>query len=225
VQIPIDAGSGDNMITVYGGWPTRAFRVVWALEEMGLGYQLRSVDLRQRMQDEELVKRNPAGFLPVLDDDGVVMVESIAILEYLIARHDGKALARAAGDPDFASYQQFLHLGESGLAAYLNIVVASRFFAPEAERQNWGAQVAERLFFNRLALVSRRLSQAPMMAGDAFSAADISVTYALDMADRLGLAERFGPELQDYRARISARPAYKTTTEKLPRPASGLGTR
>jgi len=213
------------MITVYGGWPTRAFRVVWALEELGLAYQLRQVDLRQRMQDEEFVKRNPAGFLPVLDDDGVVMVESIAILEYLIARHHGKALAPAAGDAAFSTYQQFLHLGESGLAAYLNIVVASRFLAPEAERQNWGTQVAERLFFNRLALVSQRLTQAPMMAGAAFSAADISVIYALDMADRLGLSDRFGPEVQDYWSRMSMRPAYKAAIEKLPRPASGLGSR
>ncbi|MGH6876824.1 MAG: glutathione S-transferase family protein [Rhizomicrobium sp.] len=211
------------MITVYGGWPTRAFRVIWALEEMGLPYQLRPVDLSLRMQDEELVKRNPAGFLPVLDDTGVVMVESIAILEYLMAKYDGRSLAPHADDPRFAMYQQFLHLGESGLAAYLNIVVASKFFAPESERQNWGAQIAERMFFNRLTLVSQRLLAAPMLAGDTFSAADISVTYALDMADRLGLAERFGPELQDYRKRVSARPAYKAASEKIPPPPSMSG--
>ncbi len=208
------------MITGYGGWPTRSFRVVWALEELGLKYQTYAVDLRQRPQDEELLKRNPAGFLPVLDDDGVVMVESIAILEYLIAKYDGKSLAPATGDPRFALYQQFLHLGKSGLAAYLNLIVASKFFAPESERENWGAKIAERLFFNRLTLVSRRLSSALMMAGDEFTAADISVTYALDMADRLGLAERLGPELQDYRKRVSSRPAYQAANEKSPPPAS-----
>ena len=62
---------GAKMITVYGGWPTRAFRVAWALEEMGSEYQLHPVDLRNRSKDEELQKRNPAGFLPVFDDDGV----------------------------------------------------------------------------------------------------------------------------------------------------------
>lgn len=207
------------MITVYGGWPTRSVRVVWALEELGLKYRLRPVDLRERQKDEEFLKKNPAGFLPVLDDDGVVMVESIAILEYLIAKYDDKAiLAPAAGDPRFPAYQQFLHLGESGLAAYLNIVAASRFFAPEAERENWGAQMAERMFFNRLALVLRRLSAAPMMAGEEFSAADISVTYALDIAERLGLAGKFGPELVAYRERVSSRPAYKIANEKMPPP-------
>ncbi|HEY6578049.1 MAG TPA: glutathione S-transferase N-terminal domain-containing protein, partial [Rhizomicrobium sp.] len=95
------------MITIYGGWPTRSFRIVWALEEMGLEYELRSVDLRQRLKNEELLKRNPAGFLPVLEDGGVVMVESIAILEYLIAKYDGKNLAPAIGDSSFPMYQQF----------------------------------------------------------------------------------------------------------------------
>ena len=208
------------MITVYGGWPTRSVRVVWALEELGLAYRLRPVDLRERQKDEEFLKKNPAGFLPVLDDDGVVMVESIAMLEYLIAKYDAKRiLAPAADNSRFPAYQQFLHLGESGLAAYLNIVVASKLFAPESERQNWGAQMAERMFLNRLTLVSQRLSSAPMMAGEEFTAADISVVYALDIAERLGLADKFGPEIAAYRARVSSRPAYKIANERTPPPA------
>jgi glutathione S-transferase len=197
------------MITVFGAWPTRSFRVVWALEELGLPYRVREVELRLRQEDVEFMGLNPAGFLPVMDDDGVVMVDSIAILDYLIARYDDAALAPPAADPSFPLYKQFLHLGESGLAAYLNIVVASRMFAPEAEKRNWGAQVAERLFFNRLGLVSRRLAAAPMMAGEAFTAADISVTYALDVAQRLGLSAGFDPTVSDYHARMASRPAYQ----------------
>jgi glutathione S-transferase len=209
-----------KLITVLCGWPTRAFRVAWALEELGLDYRLHPVDLRNRSKDEELQKRNPAGFLPVLDDNGMVMVESIAIVEYLVAKYGQGRLAPACTSPNFPIYQQFLHLGESGLAAYLNIIVASRLFAPEAEMRNWGAQVAEQMFFNRLTLVWQRLAKAPLMAGDEFTAADISVSYALDIADRLGLAERFAPEVQEYRTRISARPAYRAAKEKSSPPVS-----
>ena len=74
------------MITVYGAWPTRSFRVIWALEELGLEYRLRPVDLRERQADAEFMALNPAGFLPALEDDGVVMVDSIAMLEYIVAR-------------------------------------------------------------------------------------------------------------------------------------------
>ena len=202
------------MITVYSAFPARSFRVIWALEELGLEYRIRPVDLRQRMADAEFIAINPAGFLPALKDGDVEMVDSIAILEYIIARYGNGRLAPAANDPSFPAYQQFLHLGESGLAAYLNIIVACRFLAPEAEKQNWGTQAAERMFFSRLTLVTRQLQRAPMMAGDEFTAADISVIYALGMAERLGLADKFGSEIADYRTRMSSRPAYKRAIEK-----------
>lgn len=210
------------MITVYGAWPTRSFRVIWALEELGKEYRLRPVDLRNRMADAEFLALNPSGFLPAMQDGDVTMVDSIAILEYLIARYDNGLLAPAANDPRFPDYQQFLHLGESGLAAYLNVIVGSRFRAPEGEKDNFGTRVAERMFENRLALVKRQLGRAPMMAGDMFTAADISVTYALGMAEQLGLADHFGPEIADYRGRMAERLGYQAASRKWspPQPRS-----
>jgi glutathione S-transferase len=202
------------MITVYSAFPTRSFRVIWALEELGLPYRIHPVDLRQRQADADFLAHNPAGFLPAIDDDGVAMVDSIAILEYILARYGKGRLAPASGDPSFPLYQQFLHLGESGLAAYLNVIVASRFMAPEAERQKVDTRGAEYLFFSRLALVTRQLGKTPMIAGKDFTAADISVEYALGMAERLRLGEKFGPEIADYRSRLAARPAYKAAVAK-----------
>src|SRR5690242_4831805 len=99
------------MITVYG--EGRGFRVVWLLEEMGLPYRLRDVDLLKDLKDDpEFLAINPAGFIPALVDGDVVMVESIAIMEYLLARYGPSPLTPAAGDAAFPLYQQFLHLGE-----------------------------------------------------------------------------------------------------------------
>jgi glutathione S-transferase len=208
------------MIKVYGAFPSRSIRVMWALEELGKEYELRPVDLRNRMADVDFLAVNPSGFLPAMRDGDVAMVDSIAILEYLIARYDDRGLlAPAAGDPRFPDYQQFLHLGESGLAAYLNVIVGSKFMAPENEKDNFGARMAERMFENRLALVTRQLGRAPMMAGDRFSAADISIIYALGMAERLGLGARFGAEIADYRTRMEARPAYQRASAKWMPPA------
>lgn len=207
------------MITVYGSFPTRSLRVIWALEELGIAYELHPVDLRRRMNDAEFIALNPSGFLPALRDGDVAMVDSIAMLEYILARYGKGRLAPAADDAAFPLYQQFLHLGESGLAAYLNVIVASRFLAPEGEKDNFGARAAERMYFNRLDLVTRRLRETPMMAGEAFTAADISVTYALGMAETLGLADRFGPEIVDYRARMAERPAFRRASAKWSPPA------
>jgi glutathione S-transferase len=200
------------VITVFG--EGRGFRVVWLLEEMGLAYCLRPVDLLAGVEnDAEYLAVNPAGFIPAIRDGDVTMVESIAIMEYLIARYgrdskNGAPLAPGPHDPGFPAYQQFLHLGEAGLAASIYFVVVSRNLAPEAERQNWGARKALEVFESRLGLVTRRLACAPYMAGEAFTAADISVTYALEFAQRTG-CYTLGPVEKDYVARTSGREAYK----------------
>ena len=212
------------MITVWG--EGRGFRVVWLLEEMGLPYRLRPVDLLQSVEnDAEFMAINPGGFIPALTDGDVTMVESIAIMEYLMARHGPTPLAPAPQDPTFPMYKQFLHLGEAGLAMAAYILVGARKIAPESDRNSWSARQAEEQFETRLRLLRRQLARSPYVAGDAFTAADISVTYALDLARRadVTLAE---PELS-YAARTSGRGGYKramnackATSASAPRPAA-----
>src|SRR6478609_11237138 len=113
------------MITVFG--EGRGFRVVWLLEELGLAYRLRPVDLLHGLEDDsEFLAVNPGGFIPAIVDGEVTMVESIAIMEYLMARHGPTPLAPDPHDPAFAPYQQFLHLGEAGLAASMFFVVVAQ---------------------------------------------------------------------------------------------------
>jgi len=199
------------MITVFG--EGRGFRVVWLLEEMGLAHRLRPVDLQAGVEeDAEFLAINPAGFIPAIRDGDVTMVESIAIMEYLMARYGPTPLAPDAHDPAFPAYQQFLHLGEAGLAASIYFVVGARNFAPEAERRNWSAGQALGVFESRLGLVTRQLARWPYLAGERFTAADISVTYALELARRAG-GVALGEAEQAYVARTSGRDAYKRAME------------
>ena len=196
------------MITVWGGQTSRSIRVVWVLEEMGLPYRLRQVDMLADEQDPEFLAVNPADYIPAIVDGDVVMVESIAIMEYLMARYGPTPL-----DPAFPAYQQFLHLGEAGLATLMMPVVVSRFIAPEAERENWGATWCLHSFQKRLELVSQRLASSPYLAGEAFTAADISVTYALHLAER-NCGITLGDAEQAYLARTTGRDAYKRAMER-----------
>ena len=194
------------MITVFG--EGRGFRVVWLLEELGLPYRMRPVDLLAGLEeDTEFLAVNPAGFIPVLVDGATTMVESIAIMEYLLARHGPTPLAPAPHDPAFAGYQQFLHLGEAGLAGPINVIVASHILAPEAERDNWTTRWALSTFESRRGIVARQLARSPYLAGESFTAADISVTYALEFARRTGNAVLSEPEAA-YVARTGGRAAY-----------------
>lgn len=195
------------MITLFG--EGRGFRVAWLLEEMGLPYRLRPVDMLAGVEnDPEFLEINPAGFIPALQDGDAIMVESIAIMEYLMGRYGPTPLAPDPRDPAFPAYQQFLHLGEAGLAMPMFMTVVSQILAPEAERDNWGARKGRTMFTGRLGLVTRQLARAPYMAGEAFTAADISVTYALEFAHRtVGYA--LGEAEWAYIDRTTGRDAYK----------------
>jgi glutathione S-transferase len=138
------------MITVYG--EGRGFRVVWLLEEMGIAYALRPVDMLAGVEkDTEFMAINPGGFIPAIH---------------------------------------------------------ARNFAPEGLGKNWSADHAQRVFDSRLRLVTRELERSPYMAGELFTAADISVTYALELAYRAG-GVTLGASERAYVARTSARQAYQ----------------
>jgi glutathione S-transferase len=199
------------MLTVYG--EGRGFRVVWLLEELGMAYRLRPVDLLAGVEkDPDFLAINPGGFIPALQDGETIMVESIAIMEYLLARHGQSPLAVVADDPAFASYLQFLHLGEAGLAGPMNAVFVGRALAPEAERNARVTRWALATFESRLGLVIRRLTDHPYLAGDRFTAADISVSYALLLGLRTGNYTPGAIE-RAYLARTTARPAYARAME------------
>jgi glutathione S-transferase len=195
------------MITIFG--EGRGFRIVWLLEEMGLPHRLRPIDLlADGEKDQEFLAVNPAGFIPAIQDDDIAMCESIAIMEYLIARYGPTTLAPEVRDPVFPLYQQFLHLGEAGLAMPINALVATHMLAPEAEQDNWTARWAREIFESRRGLVTRQLERTRYVAGEAFTAADISVAYALLLARRTGNAT-YGDVEEAYIARVTDRDGYR----------------
>lgn len=202
------------MITLYG--EGRGFRIAWLLEEMGLPYRLRPVDLLDGVEnDTEFLAINPAGFIPAIVDGDTVMVESIAIMEYLLASHGPSPLAPTPDDPAFVPYQQFLHIGEAGLAGPVNAIVATRILAPEGEQDNWTTRWALKIFESRLGLVIRQLSRAPYVAGDRFTAADISITYALEFAQRT-IGYELGAIEMAYLVRAKTRGAYARAMDNCP---------
>lgn len=199
------------MLTVYG--EGRGFRVVWLLEEVGLPYRLRPVDMASPGKDAEYTDINPAGFVPALQDGDTTMVESIAILQYLLARHGPSSLAMAPDEPGFAPYLQFLLMGEAGLGVPINTVFMGRNMAPEAERDARVTNWAMTTFTSRLGLVVRQLEQTAYLAGDRFTAADISVAYALLVGLR---TKNYQPGQTDreYLVRVTERPAYLRAMEQ-----------
>jgi glutathione S-transferase len=186
------------MIRIYGGGGTRSIKAVWMAEEIGLGYEVVPIDVFAPTRPPEYLAINPAGFAPALVDGKVTLLESSAMLEYLGRRYGPTPLTPEPDAANYPAYLQFLHYGEASFGAVLAVAVGSRYFAPEEHRDNWGGKAAINLAVRRSILPANALKSAPYVAGEAFTAADISVSYALDQAQFLGFSDRLDPVLIDY---------------------------
>jgi glutathione S-transferase len=200
------------MLEIFHAPRTRSMRVIWMAEELGLPYTLKPVSLRE--PSAEFLKANPARSLPAIIDDGVILTESVAILMYLGERYGPTPLAPKPDAADYCDYLQFLVYGEASMAAFLNPLILTRFMAPEDQKTNFTATATADMFTRRLALVDQQLGREPYMAGEAFTAADISVIYALDLGEMLGLADRYSERIGGYRGQVKTRAAYQAATAK-----------
>jgi glutathione S-transferase len=199
------------MLQIFHMPRSRSLRVVWLAEEMGLAYELRPEKFRQ--PSAEFLAANATGAFPAIRDGEVGMGESTAILQYLTETHGPTTLALKPGHARYADYLQFLTFGEASLAAYLNPVLMTQFTAPDDQKQNFTVDAAKALFKGRLKSLDVQLGKGEHMAGD-FTAADISVGYALGLGAGLGLAADYSPKVADYYARVTARPAYQAAAAK-----------
>lgn len=200
------------MLKIFHASGSRSLRVIWMAEEMGLDYEL--APERIGRSSPEFIAINPARGLPAIIDGDVSMSESVAIMQYLAARHGPTPLAPAADDPTYPAYLQYLIYGEASLSAFLNPLVGTRFLAPADQKDNFTAGFCRTLFSRRVQALSERLTTSPHLAGDAFTAADISVVYALNMGGALGLADDYPASIADYWARMKTRPAYQAAIAK-----------
>jgi glutathione S-transferase len=200
------------MLKIFHAPGSRSLRVIWMAEEMGLDYQLLNETFGRPSPD--FIAANPARALPAIVDDAVVMSESVAIVQYLGARYGPTPLTPVADDPTFPAYLQYLIYGEASLSAFLNPLIGTRFLAPEDQKDNFTAGICRTIFGRRITALTGRLAESPYLAGDAFTAADISVAYALNLGESLGLDADYPAEVVNYWTRMRARPAYEVAAAR-----------
>ncbi len=202
------------MIRLYAAPRTRAVRVVWLLEELGLPYELERVDF-EATTSSFFIQKTPTGKIPTLQDGPVEICESGAIIEYLLERYGEGALAPAVGTPARAEYLQWLHYAESTAFPPLGIVIWLTVYRKDAADHPGLVEDAKNRARSAFLFVEQRMGERPFLTGDAFTAADIMMGFTLFAATTLGVMDEC-PKLQAYLGRITERPAFARTLEKLP---------
>jgi glutathione S-transferase len=215
------------MIVVHHLNNSRSQRVLWLLEELGVAYEVKRYerDAKTMLAPPELLAVHPLGKSPVIVDGPVTVAESGAIVEYLIDRYGAGRLIPAAGTPQRLRYTYWLHYAEgsampplllklvfdrvakapvpwpiSAVARRIAGTVQSTFIGPQLKRH--------------LDYMEAELAAHAWFAGEAFTAADIQMSFPVEAAaSRAGLnASR--PNLMAYLERIHARDAYQRALQR-----------
>jgi glutathione S-transferase len=200
------------MIVVHHLENSRSQRILWLLEELGLPYEVRRYerDKKTMLAPPELRRVHPLGKSPVIEDEGRAIAETGAIVEYLVDKADGR-LGPPAKREERLRYRHFLHYAEGSMMPPLlaMLVVRRLGLLGRPARAPVGRMLDQHLDWLETELAGR-----PWFAGDAFTAADIMMSFPLEASrHRAGLDES-RPNLIDWLERIHARPAYGAALRK-----------
>lgn len=214
------------MITVHHLENSRSQRIPWFLEELGLEYEIKRYarDPKTLLAPPSLRAVHPLGKSPVITDDGTVVAESGAILEYLVETYGNGRFAPARGTPDRVKYTYWLHYSEGSLMPLLlmklvfgQLVKRAPFVGKPIVKVISGRVSKEFLdpqLKTHVAFIEDALGKSTWFAGEEFSAADVQMSFPLEAIEARGQGLVSIPRIQAFLDRIRKRPAYRIALER-----------
>ena len=188
---------------------SRAVRIAWLLEELGLDYEVEKYTVGDRaLRTPEYYKIHPMGRIPVLEDGQVRIYESGAIVQYLLARYGDGKFCPNVEDSMFPEYLQWLHYAEGSIMGQVNILVVETILLPPEKRNDVNVNRAKKLLGVALGNVDSRLVDRDYLTGS-FSGADIMTGHACFGAMRAGADISEMTNLNSYVDRLLERPALE----------------
>jgi glutathione S-transferase len=205
------------MITLYHCDAARSFRPLWMLEEMGLPYDLKMLPFPPRMFAKEYLALNPLGTIPFMIDGETRMTESSGICHYLGTRHGPTPLIVGPDEPAYGAFLNWMYFSDATLTFPQTLVLRYTQLEPEERRNPQVATDYAKWFLGRLRAVEAATAKAETLCADRFTTADIVIGYALRLAENIGLAKDFGPNVAAYWQRLQQRDGYQraVAAEKL----------
>ncbi len=200
------------MLTVHHLNNSRSQRVLWLLEELGLEYQIESYqrDAETSLAPPALLAVHRLGKSPVLTDGDETVIESGAIIDYIVRRHGEGRLAPQPGTTEHEQYLQWLHYAEGSAMLPLMLKMYT------GRLPDGGAALQPRIdseLDTHLGYMNTALSGSDWFVGNTFSAADVQLSFVPQVARLLYTLDPF-PNLQGFLERIHARPAYRRALER-----------
>ena len=202
------------MLKLYGTPPTRALRVIWLLNELGLEYEMVPVDLlggEHRKLD--FLSLNPAAKVPVLVDGDLVITESAAIQLYLAEKNPEAGYIPTTVESRAQMYRWIFFL-VTEIEQPLWRIARHTFIYPENQRLPQDIDLARQEGIEMVAVLERHMKDREFLVGDRLSVADFTAAYTLDWANEEQMLEN-APRLKAYLELLYARPKAPPTIAQV----------
>ncbi|MAP12525.1 MAG: glutathione S-transferase [Gammaproteobacteria bacterium] len=186
----------------------RSFRALWALEEMGLDYELEVLPFPPRVFKKDYLSINPLGTIPYLVDGDTHMTESSGICLYLVERFQRYELGLKADHPEYGDYLNWLFHSDATLTFPQTIYFRYDRLEPPERRNPQAAEDYRKWYLARLRRLNKHLESREFLVAGRFTVADIAIHYALFFGESLGLADDYVPPVREYLERLKQRPAF-----------------
>jgi glutathione S-transferase len=203
------------LLKVYHAPNTRSIRVLWLLEELGAPYEKQTVEFDPKyLLSPAHLAIHPLGKLPAIDDEGLVLNESGAIVQYILAKHAGSHLEPKLGTPTYGKYLQWLHFAEATFMPPMSQIIQHTFRKPEAERVPSVVVDAQEALKKVLTVLDGNLSGGKFICGEDFTAADIMLGYDLFLCKLIGVQFDNHDNIAGYYDKLATRPAFLKASAK-----------
>ena len=186
----------------------RSLRPLWALEEMGLDYELEVLSFPPRVFDRDYLSVNSLGTVPFFVDGETEMTESAGICQYLVDRYQQYDFGLKPDHPEYGAYLNWLHHSDATLTFPQTIAMRYYYLDPTPEKQAV-ADDYSKWYIARLRRLDAHLENNDFLCDKRFTVADIAIAYALFLGKLLKLDEKYKPQTRDYLARMMERPAFQ----------------
>jgi glutathione S-transferase len=186
----------------------RSLRPLWAMEEMGMDYELKVLQFPPRMHEREYLQINALGTVPYFVDGDTHMTESTGICHYLVEKYQRYEFGLKPEHPEYGDYLNWLYHSDATLTFPQTIVM--RYYHLEVdENKKKVADDYAKWYLARLRKLDTHLPGREFLCDNRFTIADIAITYALFLGEWLELSSQYTPQTADYLARMKQRPAFQ----------------
>lgn len=186
----------------------RSLRPLWAMEEMGIEYELEVMPFPPRFLQKEYLAINPLGTIPYFVDGETRMTESSGICHYLVERYQRYDFGLKSDHREFGAYLNWLYHSDATLTFPQTIYLRYTTLEPEERRLPQAAEDYRKWYLARLRLLDARVKDHEFLCDGRFTIADIAIGYALLLGENLGISGGYQPTTRDYLNRLKARPGF-----------------